>query len=156
MLVSVYTAARHLCEKSGNTLTDLELYRLLYVAQMTHLGLYNSPIFEETFEAWEFGPVQPDLYHQINSNGESELKKALRAAQKITPGSEKDILDQTYDQARQINGDGLVAVTHWDKGAWAKAYDEDDPHSVIRLEHMRQEYLDRIASDHRNSLHNSD
>lgn len=152
MPVSVFTAARHLCEKSGNTLTDLELYRLLYVAQMTHLGLHNSPIFEESFEAWEFGPVQPDLYHQINSNGASTLKKVLSTAKKIADSSEKTVLEQTYEQARQVDGDWLVAVTHWTKGAWARTYDEDNPHAIIQPEHMRQEYLDRVAADQADSL----
>ncbi len=152
MSVSVYTAARYLCEKSGNSLTDLELYRLLYVAQMTHLGLYDSPIFEACFEAWEFGPVQPDLYKQINTNGESTLKKVLKSAKKIADCSEQEILDQTYEQARQLDGDWLVAVTHWSEGAWARAFDEENPHAVISQQHMRQEYLDRVAADQHDSL----
>lgn len=147
MSVSVFTAARYLCEKSGNSLTDMELCRFLYIAQMMHLGLYKRPIFDENFEAWEPGPVQPDLYHAINSAGVSAHKNLLRRAKKLTEGSEKDILDQTYEQASQIKQDELVAVTHWEKGAWAKSCDADYPHAVIEHGLMRQEYIDRVAAE---------
>lgn len=146
MLVSVFTAAKHLCERSKGKLSDLELYRLLYVAQMTHLGTHDRVLFPEEFEAWEFGPVQPDLYHQINTNGESELRKTLNAAPKMLPGSLKTVLDQTYEQSCQVDGDWIIAVTRWSEGAWAKTYDPENPHQIISKELIKQEYLDRLAA----------
>jgi uncharacterized phage-associated protein len=146
MRVSVFTAAKHLCEKSKGSLTDLELYRLLYVAQMTHLGVHDRVLFAEEFEAWEFGPVQPDLYHQINTNGESQLKKILDSAPGMLPGTLQSILDQTYQQACQLDDEWFIAVTRWSQGAWAKTYDPAKPHQIISKELIKQEYFDRLAA----------
>ncbi len=62
MAISVLDAANHLCEKSEWTLTQLELQKLLYLSHMIHLGFYKSPLVYGDFEAWEFGPVHPELY----------------------------------------------------------------------------------------------
>jgi uncharacterized phage-associated protein len=148
MPIPIMTAAKRLCEKSGNSLTDIELYRLLYIAQMTHLGEYNTPLVEEKFEAWEFGPVQPDLYHKINLNGESALKQALNNAEPVPAGSEKLILDQTYDNTKKYDGDWLNAVTRWENGAWSKCFDPQHPNATIPNDDIRQEYIDRMSVVH--------
>jgi len=47
MAVHVLDAANHLCKRSGWTLTQIELQKLLYIAHMIHLGTYPSPLSAE-------------------------------------------------------------------------------------------------------------
>lgn len=51
--------------KHGDLITNLKLQKLVYYAQAWHLGLYNKPLFDEEFQAWISGPVQPELYERF-------------------------------------------------------------------------------------------
>jgi len=48
-------------------ITNLKLQKLLYYVQGWHLGLYDEPIFPDTFQAWPRGPVIPDVYEEYKS-----------------------------------------------------------------------------------------
>jgi len=50
----------------GDLLTNLKLQKLVYYAQSWYLTLYDEPLFEERFEAWVHGPIQPALYRRFD------------------------------------------------------------------------------------------
>jgi len=49
-------------------ITNLRLQKLLYYIQGWHLGLHEKPLFEEDFQAWVHGPVQPAVYSEYKHN----------------------------------------------------------------------------------------
>ena len=61
------------CPEYGDYISNLKLQKLLYYAQGVHLGLYESPLFEDEIQAWEHGPVVPDIYHYYKDNGQSAI-----------------------------------------------------------------------------------
>lgn len=47
-------------KKIANTVIDeMKLHKLLYFAQRECLAITNEPLFNESFEAWQYGPVCP-------------------------------------------------------------------------------------------------
>ncbi|MGA8142178.1 MAG: type II toxin-antitoxin system antitoxin SocA domain-containing protein, partial [Desulfobaccales bacterium] len=56
-------------EESGELISNLKLQKLVYYAQGFHLVFYDTPLFSERIEAWTYGPVVPDLYHEYKSHG---------------------------------------------------------------------------------------
>ena len=58
-------------EREG--VTNLKLQKLLYLAQAYFLAKMGRPIFANTIEAWEFGPVVPDVYHKFKKNGSDPI-----------------------------------------------------------------------------------
>lgn len=48
--------------ESEDLITNLKLQKLLYYIQGWHLGLHGKPLFNEDFQAWVHGPVQPAVY----------------------------------------------------------------------------------------------
>ncbi|MBS0498362.1 MAG: DUF4065 domain-containing protein [Proteobacteria bacterium] len=144
MTISVFDAAKRLCEKSGWSLTNLELQKLIYLAHMFHWGHYEKPLITEHFEAWDYGPVQPDLYHHIKLYGSSKVKSLFHRGEEIDgESSEGIILDKVSKQLSHKPARWLVAVTHWDKGAWAKHYGTGSLGKVIPNEDILLEYKDR-------------
>jgi len=144
MTISVFDAAKRLCEKSGWSLTNLELQKLIYLAHMFHLGQYNEPLVKEHFEAWDYGPVQPDLYHHIKVYGSSKVKSMFRLGKDIEDDtSEAKILDKVCEQLSSKPARWLVAVTHWQDGAWAKHYHSTSFSEIIPDEDVHQEYINR-------------
>lgn len=150
MSISVFDAARRLCERSGWRLTNLELQKLIYLAHMFYLGEHGKPLIRGHFEAWDYGPVQPDLYHSIKVYGASPVKSLLHSGTDSTPSedrkSEIQMLDRAYDQLSHRTAGWLVSVTHWPKGAWAKHYDSVFRGEVIPNSDIIEEYQERMKN----------
>ena len=49
MSVSALSAAKTFCELRDWKISNLELQKLLYIAQMLHLGRYGTPLISERF-----------------------------------------------------------------------------------------------------------
>jgi len=144
MTISVFDAAKRLCKKSGWSLTNLELQKLIYIAHMFHIGEHGVPLIRESFEAWDYGPVQPDLYHHIKVYGASPVKSMFSLGNEVhEEGTEATILDKVYNQLSDKSASWLVAVTHWPDGAWAKHYKSKSFGNIIHNEDVLQEYKDR-------------
>ncbi len=122
MTISVFDAAKRLCQESNWAISNLELQKLLYIAHMLHLGEHGEPLIHEYFEAWNYGPVQPSLYHHAKVFGSSPVKNIFHSAEDIPPSTESTLLDQVVAQFSHRTAAWLVAVTHWQKGAWANNY----------------------------------
>lgn len=58
-----------LANETGSFISNLKLQKLVYYAQAWHLALYDTPLFEEDFEAWIHGPVIPQLYQKYKKFG---------------------------------------------------------------------------------------
>jgi uncharacterized phage-associated protein len=51
------------CEKElSNPITNEQLQKILYYIQGEYIALYGEAIFENIIEAWDIGPVIPDIY----------------------------------------------------------------------------------------------
>lgn len=143
MTVSPLAAAKRLCEKSGWSISNLELQKLLYIAHMFYLGRTGAPLISGHFEAWDYGPVHPALYHRAKVFGSSPVRNVFRMAEELIAGDEVDVLDETIASLSNAPPGKLVAITHWEDGAWAKHYSPGSRSAVIPNDDIRQEYLDR-------------
>lgn len=144
MTVSVHAAAKRMCEHSGWSLSNLELQKLLYIAHMFYLGEKDEPLVSGNFEAWEYGPVNPSLYHRVKIFGAEPVGNVFRGVPDLGDGSaEADTLDSAVEQLADARPGKLVAITHWENGAWAKNYTPGGRNIVIPNEDIRQEYLNR-------------
>ncbi len=147
MAISVLDAANHLCEKSEWTLTQLELQKLLYLSHMIHLGFYKAPLVYGDFEAWEFGPVHPELYKIVRIYGSRTIIPTAFDCNPLPLCRERETLDLVYDSPIGLSSASkLIGITHWEDGAWAKNYirggkgvviPQDD---IIKEFHKRKEF----------------
>ena len=128
MPISSIRAGKTLGELSNWSMTNLGMQKILYFAHMFHLGCENKkPLIDEqeTFEAWDYGPVLPKLYHRIKMFGNSSIPEAAfyMAGDIDTNGSEYGWLDLLYTSMKDEEPYKLVDMTHWEEGAWRKRYD---------------------------------
>jgi len=61
-------------ESQSDDLTLMKLLKLVYFAHGWHLGLTEKPLINEYFQAWQFGPVAPDVYHNFKHVGSSPIR----------------------------------------------------------------------------------
>jgi len=142
---SVFTAARKLCERSGWSISNLELQKLLYIAHMLHLGRHKAPLVSGHFEAWDYGPVHPKLYHHVKVFGSSPVKDVFHAFPSEIDDSAANDLDETVDRLAGAPPGTLVAITHREGGAWEKHYVPGMRNIAIPDADILQEYMDRIS-----------
>ena len=144
--VSVFQAAKSLCSLSGWNLSNLQLQKILYLAQVVYMGENNGDrLFDADFEAWDFGPVAPSLYHRVKSFGDEPVGNVFHGARPITDESRDSTLDRVGISLFKKTPGQLVAMTHRPDGAWAKFYRPNMPGIHIPDEEIFQEYARQVA-----------
>jgi len=144
--MSIFDIASYISKKSNWTLSNLSLQKLVYLAQMFHLGLFDTAAFDEDFEAWDYGPVCPDLYHDLKMFGSDHVANysSLRNYEKeFSPEITKRILDPLVKLGVEKQPGKLVAITHWKEGAWSKSYLQGVKGIQIPKSMIKQEFMDR-------------
>lgn len=141
MTVPVLSAAKRLAERSGWTLSNLELQKILYLAHMFHLGRTGGePLVPGYFEAWDYGPVHPDLYHRAKVFGSDPVANIFYGNVDLPEGAERAILDEAYDSLGKLGPGRLVNATHRKDGAWAVNYIPGVRHRPIPNSDILAEY----------------
>jgi uncharacterized phage-associated protein len=141
--LSTPTAAKAAGEARDWTLSNLELQKLLYVAHMIYLGRSGEPLVMELFEAWDYGPVLPTLYHQIKMFGKNPVKDVFYFRDPDPASDEVKTIREVAEFLAPKPVSELISITHWPKGAWAKHYQRGAQNVVIPNEDILQEYRDR-------------
>ena len=140
MAVSVLSAAKHLAAISGWTLSNLEIQKILYLSHMFHLGRTGEKLVRGDFEAWDYGPVHPTLYHQAKVFGASPVKNVFHNAPDVPPGVGRSIIEEAYASLGDLGPGRLVSITHRPGGAWDRNYIPGQRHRLIPTEDILTEY----------------
>ena len=141
MTVSVLSAAKRLGAESRWTLSNLELQKLIYIAHMFHMGENNGqPLVSGQFEAWDYGPVHPELYRAAKVFGSDPVQNIFHSVPDIGDGSEKIILDKAYSVLGKAGPGKLVSATHRKDGAWERNYVPGMRHCLIPNADIAAEY----------------
>ncbi len=120
------------------------MQKLVYIAHMLHMGMCDDkPLVFGHFEAWDFGPVHPQLYHTLKRFGNKPVTMdVFQSVPSMGEGRAAEIVDDVVEQLSDSTT-RLVAITHWEKGAWAKHYIPNVKGIVIPDGEILQEYKDR-------------
>jgi uncharacterized phage-associated protein len=80
--------------KNVEPITPLKLQKLIYFAHGWNLALRDCPLIDELVEAWEYGPVIPNVYHEFKEFGNRPI---------TTLGTAFDILqDSTIPMGQRV------------------------------------------------------
>jgi uncharacterized phage-associated protein len=145
MSVPALQAAKTICQLSDWRLPNLSLQRILYLAHMVYMGQHDGdPLLKETFQAWEFGPVVPIVYRHAHIFGDKPVGNVFHSIPDMEAVTDTY---RTIKDAVEALGDAeparLVALTHWEKGAWYRTYASGIHHAVIPNEDIIEEYRKR-------------
>jgi uncharacterized phage-associated protein len=145
-MVGMFDLSKTVCQMSGWNLTHLKLQKVLYILQMYHLGRHDSPLFFGSFEAWDYGPVEPNLYQKLSGFGNSPLPGWAFLEHKIIATNHEDFefINEILDVVLRRHVSFLVAFTHDELGAWSRIYEKGKMHTPITNEDIRAEYERRF------------
>ncbi|WP_018875273.1 Panacea domain-containing protein [Thioalkalivibrio sp. ALJ8] len=143
MTVSAISAAKAICEASDWSVSNLALQKILYIAHMVHYGRTGQPLIDESFEAWDYGPVVPAVYHRAKAFGSDPVGNVFHGARPIEDERALKVIEQTVASLKDKHPGDLVEITHWDGGAWSKHYPKGR-NQIIPHDDIFREYIDRV------------
>ncbi len=111
-----------LANAKGDALTPMQILKLVYMAHGWMLGLMGRPLIREEVEAWQYGPVIPELYRAMRHHKSQPVKQLIGGAEGALDADETHIVDQVYQIYGQRTGPALSRLTHQADSPWAKVY----------------------------------
>src|SRR6185437_15571527 len=133
--------------------------KIVYFAHAWFLALYSRPLVDSAFEAWQFGPVHPQLYRQMKRYRDGPITERLT---RIDLDTGRDIVvepmlaTEESEHVERISrfygvrsASWLVAATHepgtpWDR-VWSAAQERSSPGMIIPDELTRSYYQSKLA-----------
>ena len=135
-MITIFQAAKYLVylsyEKKRFSLTPLKLQKILYLAQGWSFVWDNKPLFADVFEAWQYGPVNTEIYKHFNKYGRGEIPKYEGSFLKKNDEA-RDTLEAVWRDYACYSAFELVDLTH-SQAPWKNA---QYPHQVIRTEDIK-------------------
>ena len=106
----IFLASQENQEKEREGITNLKLQKILYFSQAYYLAKLDKPLFAEKLEAWEYGPVVPEIYRKLKRYGS---KPIIEEEDKSNLAEEdKEILKKVWDTFGGYSASRLVDVVH--------------------------------------------
>lgn len=136
-----------LANKTGSSLNNLKLQKLVYYAQAWHLALHDTPLFPEDFQAWVHGPVIPVLYQEYKKFGRQPI---VKDADPKLPKNVENFLDKVAKEYFACDAYELEQMTHAED-PWKLARGDMLPEKlsdiVIKQECMKEYYKSRVEEE---------
>lgn len=65
-------------ENNDSGISNLKLQKVLYFLQAEWMVAFNKPLFKDKIEAWDFGPVIPNVYKEFRVYGAGFIPEIKR------------------------------------------------------------------------------
>ena len=130
--MSVFRAAKTLGHLSGWSQSNLALQKTLYIAQMIHLSRHDRPLFEEPFEAWDYGPAVHALHDVAKRFGRHPVQDVFPGEVFRGSSTEARAISEAWEIACSMTAGQLVTYTHRPGGAWEQVYQTQNGQRVTQ------------------------
>lgn len=102
-------------------ISNLKLQKLLYFSWLEYYKRNGTPLFEEEFQAWKYGPVVPSVYYDYWCNAANILLAPKRTSEPIDEGTRAFLLEML----RKFNSKTvheMVQLSH-ETNPWRENYE---------------------------------
>lgn len=128
----------------NDTLTPMQLLKLVFLAHGWTLGLLGRPLIRDEVQAWQYGPVIPALYRAVRQFRSLPVEGPLPSSNQELPEEERDVVDQVYEIFGQRSGPALSRMTHLPNTPWSLTYEPGSFGRVISNDLIEDHYA-RLA-----------
>ena len=130
-------------QKDGTIITQMKLQKLVYIAHGWMLGLSGKPLVNQEPEAWERGPVFPQLREHVKNSGSNPIgdlihenddspfaffSNQLRGAIITADLDEYEqlVIDHVWTRYGQMGPFDLSDLTHQPNTPWSITFENGD------------------------------
>lgn len=108
-------------EEEGDLLTNMKLQKLCYFAQGVASMVREVPLFHEEIQAWDHGPVVPELWHEYKGYGKGRIPPLADFDYSRIAPEDQELIINVYNSYGQFSGWKLSEMTHAE-GPWREVY----------------------------------
>lgn len=145
-MADVFSASNYIIKIYGHELaiTHLKLQKLLYYGQAYHLVLANEKLFDNAIQAWDYGPVVPEIYYKYSSQPTEILTLEANVDIDLKQAS-LEIVDEVMNAYGQFSATRLIELTHRE-APWKEAYARGQ-NSEIDTSRMKEFYKPYVKTE---------
>lgn len=109
-------------EERGAKVTNLSLNKIAYFLHGAFLAHFSKPLVDAKIEAWQFGPVFREIYHQFKSNDDKPISGRAKKLNPVTgeyenceyelEQNEYEFLAQMAEPYLNMSAAHLVELSH--------------------------------------------
>jgi len=114
-------------------ITNLKLQKLLYYAQGFHLVLFGKPLFTEKIQAWQYGPVVPEVYQIYSQYGSNPLPQPDSLNMDQYDRETQNLLDEVYEVYGQYTAPTLMRFARQELPWKETALNEEISHDLMKV-----------------------
>ena len=130
-----------LADQAGDSLTPMQLLKLVYMAHGWNLGLNGRPLISDKVQAWQYGPVIRPLYEAIRSFKSQPVSGPISApAQDRLSADDLSLIDEVYELYGDLSGPALSRLTHARGTPWDMTYEPGEFGTVIPNDLIEDHY----------------
>ena len=105
-------------KRHGISMTHMKLQKLLYYAQAYVIGMTGIPLFSNEIQAWQHGPVVPDVYSKYSKYGH----KTIAEFEDVDiPEEYSGLIEMLMSDKGSYSASTLREMTH-EEPVWQNAY----------------------------------
>jgi len=118
-------------DECGLPITPMKLQKLTYYCHAEFLAATGRPLVAQEFEAWDYGPVIPGLFHEFKSFGrEAITSRAMRFdpisarrqhVESADLGEFQPLIRQAFALYVGYSASALSRMSHVESGPWSEA-----------------------------------
>lgn len=118
--VSIFDVAREILHLSENGMTTRKLQKLAFFCQGFHLAVFDTELFIDDFEAWQFGPVCYRLF-KAHQGRYTVAENDIKGDPTKLTAKQKALIKLVFSQLEDLSGDELSELTHVEGTPWWNA-----------------------------------
>lgn len=127
----------------GETISNLKLQKILYYLQGFFIAVFDSKLFEEPIEAWQYGPVVKNAYYHFKPFGSSSISLTGDETIIDLTKEETELFQQVMEEYGQFSAIKLMNMTH-EESPWKKTFNEE-PQGEISYERLKEYFKTQIV-----------
>lgn len=137
-----------LSERDNQSVSPMKLIKLVYIMHGWHLGTRGTPLINDNIQAWQYGPVIPELYEVIKRFGTAPVdpKLILLYAKKELEPEDSEFIESVWPSYKDFSALELSALTHLQGSPWSQNYNNDERSIPIPNEAIKSYYSDLIMN----------
>lgn len=120
--------------EEGASIEPLKLQKLIYYASGYYLAAYHEALIDCSIEAWDYGPVVPEVYREFRDFGSKPITRRATEFDWTTEEEEevaiptdarvRKVIDFVWKTYGKYSGLQLSDMTHADNSPWDKVRKE--------------------------------
>lgn len=129
------------CEQRlSKAITNIQLQKILYYIQGRYIAEHEYPLFDNDMEAWDYGPVIPDVYYEYRQYRSNYITGVKPKNKDLFENDDIDLIENTIIEKCNLNVWTLVNDTH-NEEPWIRAFHQPGKNNLISIEYLEEYFV---------------